>query len=137
MMAPAELFSLISPAKPELLVTVIVWVPLAAVDHSGAQPVRLTVTVLAAPVAAPGSAAIVMPAASAGTVISAPATSHGRPPATRSHWPSWREAADSTALATRCAVAAAAAAGVAVLAVEVLLAWTVRPAFTKAGMTTT
>src|SRR5487761_836055 len=131
MMAPAELFSLISPAKPEVLVTVIVWVPLAAVDHSGAQPVRLTVTVLAAPVAAPGSAAI------AGPVTGAPATSHGRPPATRSHWPSWREAADSTALATRCAVAAAAAAGVAVLAVEVLLAWTVRPAFTKAGMTTT
>src|SRR3981081_2242906 len=84
MMAPAELSSLISPARPELFVTVIVWVPLETVDHSGAQSVRLTGTGLAAPVAAAGSAAIVTPAASAGTVISAPATSQGRPPAIRS-----------------------------------------------------
>ena len=82
--APAALSRLTSPARPELLVTVIVWVPVVAVDHSGAQSVRLTVTVLAAPVAAAGSAAIVTPAASAGTAIRTPATSHGRPAATRS-----------------------------------------------------
>ena len=98
-----------------------VWVPLEAVDHSGAQSVRLTVTVLAAPVAAAGSAAIVTPAASAGTVISTPATSHGRPPAIRAQL-----------LGAEGATAGAAA----VLACPVL-ALTVRPALTKAGMTTT
>src|ERR1700749_716449 len=52
--APAELSRLTSPARPELLVTVIVWVPVTAVDHSGAQLGRLTVTALAARVAGGG-----------------------------------------------------------------------------------
>src|SRR6202034_1094804 len=83
--APAELSRLTSPARPELLVTVIVWVPVTAVDHSGAQLLRLTVTALAAPVAAAGGGApLAAPPASAAAATRPPATSHGRRPATRS-----------------------------------------------------
>src|SRR3984957_6405286 len=84
MTAPEASSRLTSPASPELLVTVIVWVPGFADVHSGAQPARVTVTPLALLDAAAGSVAIVAPAAIAGTAISTPATSHGRLPATRS-----------------------------------------------------
>ena len=125
MTAPEASSRLTSPASPELLVTVIVWVPGSADVHSGAQLVRVTVTLLAAPAADAGSAAMVAPAATAGTAISTPATSHGRPPATRSQRrPSGRAARGSRAAGGQRAGLAG-------------LRGAARPAFTKAGMTTT
>ena len=85
--APAALSRLISPASPELLATVNVCVPVVPEVHSGAQSVFVTVMAIPAVVAAAGSAAIVAPAARAGTATRTPATAHGRRPARRSHWP--------------------------------------------------
>ena len=76
--APAALSRLISPASPELLATVNVCVPVVPEVHSGAQPVFVTVMAIPAVVAAAGSAAIVAPAARAGTATRTPATAHGR-----------------------------------------------------------
>ena len=83
--APAALSRLISPARPELLLTVNVCVPVVPDVHSGAQSVFVTVMAIPAVVAAAGSAAIVAPAARAGTATRTPATAHGRRPASRSH----------------------------------------------------
>src|SRR5580693_5007912 len=85
--APPASSRLISPAMPELLTTVNVWLPDWAEVNSGAQSVLLTVTASAALPAAPGIAAIVSPAARAGTTMRTPATTHGRPPASRSQRP--------------------------------------------------
>ena len=89
--APAALSRLISPARPELLATVNVCVPVVPEVHSGAQSVFVTVMAIPAVVAAAGSAAIVAPAARAGTATRTPATAHGRRPASRSHGPGPRE----------------------------------------------
>ena len=59
--APAALSRLISPAMPELLATVNVWLPDWAEVNSGAHSVLLTVTASAALLAAAGIAAIVTP----------------------------------------------------------------------------
>src|ERR1700743_351899 len=128
--APAELSRLTSPARPELLVTVIVWVPVTAVDHSGAQLVGCRSTALAPLVAAAGGAAIVAPAASAGAATRTPATSQGRRPATRSQLfgaaGSVLACPDLACPAFACSVFAGA-----------VFAGTPRPALTNAGMTTT
>src|SRR5882672_7349750 len=108
MTAPEASSRLISPASPEWLVTVMIWVPGSADVHSGTQLARVTVTPLAASAAGAGSVAMVAPAATAGTAISTPATSHGRPPATRSHRPGPR-------VVPGCPAPAGVAAGAAVL----------------------
>src|SRR5580692_2128870 len=121
--APAALSRLISPAMPELLATVNVWLPDWAEVNSGAHSVLLTVTASAALPAAGGIAAIVTPAARAGTTMRTPATTHGRPPASRSQRPT-PGAGDGAAGGG--AAGGGAAGGL-----------TARPAFTNAGMTTT
>ena len=50
--SPAALSRLISPASPDLLATVNVWVPAVAEVQSGAQPVLVTVMAIPAVVAA-------------------------------------------------------------------------------------
>ena len=81
---PAALTRLISPAWPDWLRTVNVRVPAWAAVQSRAQPVPVTVTAVPAAATADGSAAMVTPAASAGTTTSTPATAHGRRAARRS-----------------------------------------------------
>ncbi|SRR5579875_1217858 len=112
---PEALSRSISPARPDWLSTVIVWVPGRAEVHSGAHSARVTVTIAVAAGLAAGSTAIVVPAASDGTTTSTPATAHGRRPASRSQRP---------AVPVPLAAAEAAGPGAA------------RPAWMNAGMTT-
>jgi hypothetical protein len=77
---------LISPEAEEEFCTVKVCVPACAEVKSCPQAVLVTVTVEEALLAV-GSAAIVVPAASAGTATSTPATTQVRCPASRSQWP--------------------------------------------------
>ena len=124
--------------------------------NSGAHAVLLTVTALAVPLAAAGIAAIVTPAARAGTAMSTPATDHGRLPASLSQRPSPRAgdrvaaagdgraaAGEAPAMAGTGFAAGAAGPSGATPAASGLAAsgraagLTARPAFTNAGMTTT
>src|ERR1700729_2520758 len=83
---PAASSRLISPARPDSLLTAKVWVPGCADRKSRAQPSRATVTATTASVApAAGSAATSTPAATAGTTTSTPAMVQVRCPASRSH----------------------------------------------------
>jgi hypothetical protein len=132
---------------PESLATVNVWLPDWAAVNSGAHSVLDTVTASAALPAAAGMATIVRPAASAGTAMRTPATTHGRPPASRSQRlrpGALAAAADEEAAIAGtgvcCGVAALsgatpAASGRAVSGRGAGL--TARPALMNAGMTTT
>src|SRR6266568_4058997 len=81
---PAALSRVISPTRPDWLVTVNVWVPARADVHSRAHPLLVTVTAVMALALAAGRAAITLPAATTGTATSAPATVQVRCPASRS-----------------------------------------------------
>src|ERR1700733_3248144 len=83
---PAASSRLISPARPDSLLTAKVWVPGCADRKSRAQPSRAAVTATTASAApAAGSAATSTPAATAGTATSTPAMVQVRCPASRSH----------------------------------------------------
>src|ERR1700685_3884920 len=86
-MPPEALSRLISPALFVWLSTSKVCVPVAAELQPGAQSDPVTLTVVVAAACAAGSAAIVAPAATAGTMMSTPATVHGRRPAVRCQRP--------------------------------------------------